>query len=121
MKRYVVLIMFSLLFVTSFTSSHAEETVLSAWSTDCDNFENNSWFALVQEDEHTYRFIICAGITCRHFPGFTTSFDVYNDKRIEWIAEDRMAVTNPAIRVGWEGVREYERCHVYGNGGRVTK
>ena len=76
--------------------------LLSAWSTGCENMENNRWFVLESQGKNKYMFTICAGFKCIPYPGFWKSFDVYDDKRVNWASETKMEVSNNDKDAGWE-------------------
>jgi len=87
--------------------------LLSTWSTDCKNIEKSRWFGLENQGEKKYMFIFCAGYTCIPYPGFWGAFDVYNDKRVKWVSETKMKVSNNDKDAGWDGHITFNRCHEY--------
>jgi len=88
--------------------------LVSAWSTNCENIDNSRWFALESHGDKQYMFVFCAGFKCIPLPGFGRKlFDVYNDKRIKWISETEMKLSNKHKYAGWEGDITFDRCREY--------
>jgi len=106
----------TILIIFSTSTSYAKdspEKLLSAWSTHCDDIDNNRWFALVLQGENNYMFKICAGFKCIPYPGFWKPFDVYKDQRVKWVSDSEMKISNNDKDAGWEGYITFNRCQVY--------
>jgi hypothetical protein len=59
-------------------------------------------------------FVFCAGFKCIPLPGFGRKpFDVYNDKRVKWISETEMKLSNKHKYAGWEGDITFNLCREY--------
>jgi len=107
-------ILASVLLVTFTTNAKdMQRKLLSAWSTDCDNMEKSRWFALESHGTNKYMFTFCAATKCIPYPGFFEAFDVYHDKRVKWISENEMSVSNSDKDAGWKGKILFKRCIEY--------
>lgn len=84
---------------------------LSEWSTDCDNVKKSRWFLLDHQGGNDYMLVICAGFKCIPYPGFWKPFDIYNDKKVKWVTDTEMKVSNNDKDAGWEGYITFNRCH----------
>jgi hypothetical protein len=67
-------------------------------------------FALESYEKNKYTISLCSGFKCILYPGFKEPFDVYNDKRIEWISETEINVSNKPL---WKGSKTFHRCLTY--------
>ncbi len=87
--------------------------LLSAWSVNCENIKKSRWFALESQGDKRHMLTICAGSKCIPYPGFWKPFNIYNDKRVKWISETKMKVSNSDKDAGWEGYITFNRCIEY--------
>ncbi len=112
MLRHLLVIL-TLFAVTSSYAADSSRKLLSAWSVDCENFDKSRCFGLEHHGGDKYMFIFCAGFKCIPYPGFWRPFDVYNDKRVRWVSETKMEVSNNDKDAGWDGYIPFDRCLTY--------
>ncbi len=70
MNKYIIVLAMTLAMATSLHAAGNKSKLISAWSTDCSDLDNNRWFAVEKKAEDQYRFIICARFQVHSLPGF---------------------------------------------------
>lgn len=96
-----------------FNAEANSRKLLSTWSTDCQNLNKSRRFALEYLKRERYLFSFCVGFKCIPYPGFAEPFDVYDDKRVKWISDEVIHVSNNDKTAGWEGHLVFTRCSAH--------